>query len=190
MNKAIFLDRDGTINVEKHYLHKIEDFEFLPGVIEALKLLQFAGYILIIVTNQSGIGRGYYTEEDFNVLNDWMLNTLKQKQINVSKVYFCPHLPNAKIERYRVNCTCRKPFLGMYDQAIEDFNIDVSKSWAVGDKIRDCAICEKYGCRGYLIADNEKADVINKVKNHEIKNVNYAIDLLECAKLIITNPEV
>lgn len=190
MNKAVFLDRDGTINVEKRYLHKIEDFEFLPGVIEALKLLQSAGYILIIVTNQSGIGRGYYTEADFNLLNDWMLNTLKQEQINVSKVYYCPHLPNAKIERYRVNCTCRKPSLGMYDQAIEDFNIDVSKSWAIGDKIRDCAICEKYGCRGYLISNNEKADVINKVKNHEIKNVSYAIDLLECAKYIIINPEV
>ena len=77
MKKALFLDRDGTINVEKNYLYKIDDFEFLPGVVEALRLAQDAGFILLIITNQSGIARGYYQEEDFHTLNRWMLNTLK-----------------------------------------------------------------------------------------------------------------
>ena len=138
--KAIFLDRDGTINVEKDYLYRIEDFEFLPRVIDALKLLQSAGYLLIIITNQSGIARGYYKESDYEKLNAWMLKELKQKGINISAVYHCPHHPNAKIDKYRVNCSCRKPNKGLFEKAINDFNIDLSLSYSIGDKIRDCAI--------------------------------------------------
>ena len=88
MNKAIFLDRDGTINVEKHYLYKKEDFEFLPGVVDALKKLQQAGFILIVITNQSGIGRGYYTEADFQILNSWMMDTLKKYGVFITDVYY------------------------------------------------------------------------------------------------------
>ena len=185
MNKAVFLDRDGTINVEKNYLHKIEDFEFLPGVIEGLSLLNNAGYKLIIVTNQSGIGRGYYTENDFITLNNWMLDELKSNGIIISKVYYCPHLPDAKIEKYRMDCECRKPKLGMYHQAIRDFDIDLSQSFVIGDKIRDCAICEQTDCRGFLIANNEKSEIIEDVKNGKYKRVNYQSCLLDCAKYII-----
>jgi D-glycero-D-manno-heptose 1,7-bisphosphate phosphatase len=186
MNKAVFLDRDGTINVEKHYLYKIEDFEFLPGVIQGLKLLQDAGYLLIIVTNQSGIGRGYYKKEDFLKLNQWMLDTLNRNGVNITKFYYCPHLPDAQIEEYRKDCECRKPKLGMYYMAIKEFNIDVSRSYTVGDKIRDCAICEKTVCKGYLIANNEKEGIIRKVKNGKVKGIQYAYSLLECAKMIVS----
>lgn len=179
------MDRDGTINVEKYYLYKTVDFEFLPGVIEGLKLLQGAGYHLIIITNQSGIGRGYYLEEDFIALNDWMIKELEKDGIYISKTYYCPHLPDAKIEKYRKCCTCRKPALGMYDQAIREFNIDLSQSYAIGDKIRDCSICEGTKCRGYLIADNEEENVILKVKTGRYLNIKYALDLLEAAKQII-----
>ena len=182
--KAVFLDRDGTINVEKHYLHKIEEFEFLPGVIDGLRILQDLGFLLIIITNQSGIGRGYYTENDFEVLNSWMLITLQKHGIKIAKVYYCPHLSDAKIDKYKVVCTCRKPLLGMYEQAICDFNIDIVHSWAIGDKIRDCAICEKYDCKGFLVAENENPKVISKVKAKQMKNVDYALDLLESAKVI------
>lgn len=185
MNKAVFLDRDGTINVEKHYLHKTEDFEFLPGVIEGLKMLQDAGYLLVIVTNQSGIGRGYYSEEDFLNLNRWMLEKLHSKGVNITKVYYCPHLPDATVEKYRVDCECRKPKLGMYLQAMRDLNIDFGESYAIGDKIRDCAICVRSNCKGFLIADNEKTDVIKNVVEGHYKNVSYAKDLLECAKRIV-----
>lgn len=185
MNKAVFLDRDGTINVEKHYLHKIEDFEFMPGVIEGLKMLQDAGYLLVIVTNQSGIGRGYYSERDFLNLNRWMLETLHSKGVNINKVYYCPHLPDATVEKYRVDCECRKPKLGMYFQAMRDLDIDFGESYAIGDKIRDCAICASSNCKGFLIADKEKADVIKDVIEGHYKNVSYAKDLLECAKRIV-----
>lgn len=185
MNKAVFLDRDGTINVEKHYLHRIEDFEFLPGVVEGLKMLQDAGYLLVIITNQSGIGRGYYTEEDFHKLNEWMLQTLKDKGVEIAKVYYCPHLPDAKVVAYRKDCECRKPKLGMYEQAIKDLEITLEGSYAIGDKIRDCAICSSTPCKGFLIADREKPEIIQEVKMHRYNNVSYAFDLEAAAKLIV-----
>lgn len=185
MNKAIFLDRDGTINVEKHYLYRIEDFEFLSGVIDALKHLQRAGYLLIVITNQSGIGRGYYTEEDFQKLNDWMVNTLKEQGVIISDVYYCPHLPDAEVEAYHKDCECRKPKLGMYRQAIIDHDIDLSQSYAIGDKIRDCAICKTTECRGFLIGYNEKPEIIKEVQQGKYKGTAYAKNLLECAKGII-----
>lgn len=185
MNKAIFLDRDGTINVEKHYIYKTEDFEFLPGVLEGLKLLQNAGYLLIIITNQSGIGRGYYSEEDFLTLNKWMLRKFEENSIHISKVYYCPHSPNAQLEKYRVMCTCRKPALGMFRKAIREFDIDLAQSWAIGDKIRDCVICDKSPCKGFLIGQNEKENIIAEVMRGKQKNKQYARDLREAVKRIL-----
>ena len=185
MNKAIFLDRDGTINVEKHYLYKIEDFEFLPGVIEALKKLQEAGYLLIIITNQSGIGRGYYSEKDFEKINNWMIANLKDQGVTISAVYYCPHLPDAIIPQYRKQCNCRKPQLGLFKKAIKDFNIDLGQSYAIGDKIRDCAISEHSSCKGFLIGNNEKPEIVKDLKLGRKCNIFYANDLLTCASQII-----
>ena len=181
MNKAIFLDRDGTINVEKNYLYRIEDFEFLPGVIDALKLLQTAGFLLIIITNQSGIARGYYTVDDFQKLNNWMLKELKDRGVVINDVYFCPHLPNAAIEQYKVDCDCRKPKLGLFKKAIIEHNIDLNASFSIGDKIRDLSICKSTACRGFLVGNNESISIIEDVKYHRIKNVSYENNLLACA---------
>lgn len=185
MSKAIFLDRDGTINVEKHYLYRREEFEFLPGVIDALRQLRSAGYLLIVITNQSGIARGYYTEADFLKLNDWMVGTLKELGIHIADVYYCPHLPDAALEKYRRDCECRKPKLGMYRQAVLEHDIDLSQSYAIGDKIRDCAICEATDCQGFLIGHNEKSEIIANVRIGAKPSIRYAEDLLECAKIII-----
>lgn len=185
MNKAIFLDRDGTINVEKHYLYRIQDFEFLPGVVDAMRQLQRAGYLLIVVTNQSGIGRGYYTEEDFRKLNKWMVEYLNKQEVCISDVYYCPHLPDAAIQKYRMDCECRKPKLGMYYKAVKDHNIDLSKSYAIGDKIRDCAICKTTECKGYLIGNNEKPEIIAEVIQGNYERICYAKDLCKCVSLII-----
>lgn len=184
-NKAAFLDRDGTINVEKNYLYRVTDFEFLPKVKSSLKKLQEAGYLLIIVTNQSGIGRGYYTEEDFQVLNEWMISSFQQDGIDISKVYYCPHLPDATMEAYRMKCSCRKPALGMYERAMLEFDIDMEASIAVGDKIRDCAVCERYNCRGFLIGNNEKQEIIKAVVEGKYKNVEYAENLHEAVNKAI-----
>jgi len=134
-NKAVFLDRDGVINIEKNYLYKIEDFEFIDGVFNSLIYLQNLDYKLFIITNQSGIGRGYYTQEDFNKLTSWMLEQFEEKKIKISQVEFCPHTP-------QVNCNCRKPKSGMVDNILKNHNINLQNSWLIGDKKSDI-LCAK-----------------------------------------------
>ena len=174
MKKAVFLDRDGTINIEKNYLYRIDDFEFLPGVIGGLKKLQDIGFLLIVITNQSGIARGYYTEEQYLILNEWMVQQLEKEGIKITESYYCPHHPDAKIREYGIDCECRKPKLGMYYEAIKKWNIDIDNSFCIGDKIRDCAICNTTSCKGILIGKNEEIDIINDVKSDKVKNVQYA----------------
>ena len=171
--------------LKKKYLYKIEDFEFLPGVISALKMLQEAGYFLIIITNQSGIARGYYTEEDYSILNDWMIKELKKQGINITAVYYCPHHPRAKIEKYKKDCDCRKPKLGMYEQAVEDFGLNLDDCFAIGDNPRDCAICKSTACRGYLIVTNDKEEKIEAVKSKKYNRVKCAADLYAAATDIL-----
>lgn len=130
MLKALFLDRDGVINYDKGYVHKKEDFEFIEGIFNFLRHFQEKGFKLFIITNQSGIGRGYYTEKDFYILTDWMKKELLKEKININKVKYCPHTP---IDR----CVCRKPNIGMLEELIRDYNIDNSNSWLIGDKKSD-----------------------------------------------------
>ena len=151
MKKAIFLDRDGTINVEKEYLHRIEDFEFEEGAIEALKIFQKLGYTLIVVTNQSGIARGYYTEEDLKKLNGYMVEELKKNGVEIAKCYYCPHHIEKGIGKYKVNCQCRKPNPGMLLKGIEEFHVDVQNSYMVGDRMSDLKAGEAAGVKPILV---------------------------------------
>ena len=187
--KAVFLDRDGTINKDNGYVYQIEEFEILPGVIEGLHLLQDAGYLLIVVTNQSGIARGYYTEQDFRILTGWMMERFKTMGIQIAEVYYCPHLPNAPIPMYRKTCRCRKPGTGLYERAVKEFHIDLSKSYAIGDKIRDCSICEKTDCRGFLTGTKEESKVIEAVREGKYRHVQYEEDLYACAPRICEEGE-
>lgn len=132
MNKALFLDRDGVINIEKEYLYKIEDFEFIEGVFDTCKYFQDRGYLLIIITNQAGIARGKYTENDFDRLNQWMIQQFTHSEILISQVYHCSHHP-----KYTGSCDCRKPNPGMLIQAQKKFNLDLSQCILVGDKEGD-----------------------------------------------------
>ncbi len=185
MNKAIFLDRDGTINVEKNYLSNIDDFEFIDGVREALFLLQNAGFLLIIITNQSGIARNYYTEKDLIKINDYMMSELEKSGIHISKVFYCPHHPKAINAKYRKDCACRKPGIALFNKAVQDFDIDLNYSFAIGDKIRDCSICKITHCKGYLIGNNEEDRIVADVKNGKYANVFWSPTILECAKMIV-----
>ena len=132
MNKALFLDRDGVINIEKDYLYKIEDFEFIDGIIDLCIYYQNLGFIIIVVTNQSGISRGYYTEDNFFKLTSWMVNEFSSHGVNIQRVYHCPHHPDISGA-----CTCRKPNSGMLFNASKDFDIDLRNSILIGDKERD-----------------------------------------------------
>ncbi len=135
MTKAVFLDRDGVINIEKNYLYKIEDFEFIDGVFDALLYLQNNGYLLFVITNQSGIGRGYYTQNDFDKLTLWMVEKFKEKNIQIQEVQCCPHNPTD-------NCQCRKPKTLMIDNILKNHSIDLENSWLIGDKSSDI-LCGK-----------------------------------------------
>jgi len=139
-NKALFLDRDGTINTEKHYVYKKEDIVFLPGIFELLKKYLNDGYLIFIISNQSGIARGFYSEEDYSKLTSWMLNEFELKGIHITKVYHCPHHPTITGP-----CNCRKPKPGLILQAIEEFNINPEASVLIGDKKSDILAGENAG---------------------------------------------
>ena len=138
MTSAVFLDRDGVINVDHGYVSTWEQFEFLPGVPEALRELQDAGYLLVVVSNQSGIGRGYYNEADVESLNQTIAQHLDSTVgVTVSGFYHCPHHPTEAEGEFRRQCDCRKPAPGMIRQAVLDHGIDVKTSLLVGDKDSD-----------------------------------------------------
>ena len=131
-NKALFLDRDGTINKEKNYVYKIEDFEFIEGIFELVRSYEQRGFLIIVITNQAGIARGFYTEAEYEELTRWMINKFREKGIRITKVYHCPHHPD-----YTGKCSCRKPEPGMILQAIDEFNINPEESVLIGDKKSD-----------------------------------------------------
>ncbi|WP_324284276.1 D-glycero-beta-D-manno-heptose 1,7-bisphosphate 7-phosphatase [Fusobacterium polymorphum] len=163
MKKAIFLDRDGTINVEKDYIYKSEDLVFEEGTIEALKTFKNLGYILIVISNQSGIARGYFTEEDLNIFNNNMNEILKKNGIEITEFYCCPHHPDG-IGEYKKVCECRKPNNKMIEDAIKKYNIDREKSYMIGDKTSDIGAGLKSNLKtvlvktGYGLKDMEKID--------------------------------
>ena len=136
--KALFLDRDGIINIDYGHVHKIEDFKFTNFIFDICKKYQKEGYILVVITNQAGIGKGLYQEEDAIKLNEYMVNEFKKNGITIEKVYYCPHKPED-------NCNCRKPKPGMFLQAIKDLNIDSKESIAIGDKISDLEAAHNAG---------------------------------------------
>jgi D-glycero-D-manno-heptose 1,7-bisphosphate phosphatase len=136
-SKALFLDRDGVINVDKHYVWRIEDFEFLPGIFELCRTGQALGFIPIVATNQAGIGRGYYTEQDFLTLTEWMLGEFRARGIGIGCVYHCPYHPTEGIGEFRRDSPDRKPNPGMILRAKDDLGLDLSQSVLVGDKDSD-----------------------------------------------------
>ncbi len=135
--RAVFLDRDGVLNVDNGYVAQVDDFEFIEGVIEACKKLKDKGYLLVVITNQSGIARGYFSEEQFHTLTEWMDWSLADRGVDLDGIYYCPHHAEKGQGEYKVDCDCRKPKPGMLLSAIEDLGIDPSQSILVGDKASD-----------------------------------------------------
>lgn len=146
--KAVFFDRDGTLNVDIHYLHRPEDFIWIPGAKEAIKYVNDKGCLAILVTNQSGVARGYYPEEDVKTVYNWMNAELAGIGAHLDALYYCPHHPEAKLPAYRKVCSCRKPATGMIDRACARYQIDRSKSYFVGDSDGDMECAERAGLTG------------------------------------------
>ena len=142
MNKAIFFDRDGVLNVEVGYLHEVEKFQWIDGAHEAIKLCNDNKILAIVVTNQSGVARGFYTENDVKKIHAFMQDDLKKIGAHIDAFYYCPHHPEGIIDAYKKNCECRKPKAGMILQACSDFNIDKKISILIGDGKRDIESAE------------------------------------------------
>lgn len=150
-NRAVFLDRDGTLIKDKRYAFAPGEIEFLPGVIDGLKKLRDAGFLLIVITNQSGVARGYFTEDDVKAFHTALLKRLARSGVLLDAVYYCPHYLHGTVKKYAVDCSCRKPKTGLFYAAADDHAIDLSSSYAVGDSQRDCSICLETQCRGCVI---------------------------------------
>jgi D-glycero-D-manno-heptose 1,7-bisphosphate phosphatase len=150
--QALFLDRDGVVNVEKNYLHKIEDFELMDGIVDVCHRYQEQGYLIIIVTNQSGISRGYYTEKDFALLSEWMVEHFKEFGITITHIYHCPH--HESIDGV---CECRKPEPGMFLSAQKEYELDMASSIMIGDNERDIEAALKAGVGTNILLSSEAA---------------------------------
>jgi len=150
MKRAVFIDRDGTINEEKDYLYRADEFTFIPGAPEAIRLLNEAGFLVIVVTNQSGVARGYYTEEDVHLLHRHIAAQLEQVGARVDAWSYCPHHPAGR-GSYALPCRCRKPLPGMLLEAAGRFEIDLQFSVMIGDKLVDVEAGRAAGCRPILV---------------------------------------
>ncbi|MDD2853260.1 MAG: D-glycero-beta-D-manno-heptose 1,7-bisphosphate 7-phosphatase [Desulfuromonadaceae bacterium] len=150
MNSAVFLDRDGTINVEKDYLYLVSDFEFIPGAPEAIRLLNDADLLVVVVTNQSGVARGYYTEEDVEQLHRHITSELAIYGAHIDAWLYCPHHPSGR-GSYSLPCNCRKPLPGMLHEAARRYDIDLEHSTMIGDKRADIEAGQSAGCNTILV---------------------------------------
>ena len=161
MKPAFFFDRDGVINVDHGYVSRAEDFEFMPGIFPVLRALAERGFRLVIVTNQSGIGRGYYGVADFHALTDWMLQRFSDEGVHIDAVYHCPHAPDEQ-------CSCRKPEPEMFFQAEKELGINLSSSWMIGDKESDmqAALAAGIPCRVLL------GTVTSSLCTHRVQSID------------------
>lgn len=178
---AVFLDRDGTINIEKNYLHRIDDFEFIPGAIEAIKQLQSAGYLVIVVTNQSGIARGYFSEENVNRLHEHIQQELMNNGSRIDAFYVCPHHPEAFVDNLRRDCECRKGSPGMLLRAAEEHDIDLKRSFMIGDKLADIEAGQRAGCQAILVLTGYGRET---AQTHLLPQVKKCIDICDASDYI------
>jgi len=151
MRRAVFLDRDGTLIRNHHYGCNPDRIQLLDGVVEGLRLLQGEGYLLIVVTNQSGIARGFFTEDQLEVMHRRMAELLRRRGVHLSAFYHCPHHPDGVVPAYSVACGCRKPRPGLVLRACSDFKIDPASSWFIGDILDDVEAGKRAGCRSILL---------------------------------------
>lgn len=169
MQKVVFLDRDGTINIDYGYVHTSDKFVVIEGAEEAMRIFVEAGYKLIVISNQSGIGRGYFSEDEYLSFQSYIECYFKEKGIKIEASYYCPHIG-------KDNCNCRKPKTGLFYKAAAEHDIDWNESIAIGDRYRDLAICDEKGVRGFFIRGTEPENIND--------NVTSVDSLLEVAMMV------
>ena len=148
---AAFLDRDGTINVDAGYIDRLDRLELYPFAIDAIRLFRRAGYLVVVITNQAGVAQGLYGEDFVETTARFLADRAKLGDTQIDGHYYCPHSPDAVVERYRVDCECRKPKAGMARRAAEELGIDLARSVVIGDRWRDLAVAQAVGARGIMV---------------------------------------
>nr|WP_288826099.1 D-glycero-beta-D-manno-heptose 1,7-bisphosphate 7-phosphatase [uncultured Clostridium sp.] len=187
MDKIVFLDRDGTINEEVEYLHRPSDLVILPGVSAALKRLKEQGFRLVVVTNQAGVARGYYSETDVDQLHQYMNRLLAEDGAEIDRFFYCPHHPVHGIGAYKKSCHCRKPDIGMFEMAENYFQVDKSHSYMVGDKLLDTEAGHKYGVSSVLVGTGYGKELYKGLTEEQKKEAfdAYAKDMTAAAEWIL-----
>lgn len=184
LRRAAFLDRDGVINIDSEYLSRWEDFQFIPGSVEAMRLLQQAGYALVVVTNQSGIARGYYSEDDYQLLTRQMRAALQAEGVTLAGIYHCPHHPAGRLAAYAVDCDCRKPRPGLLRQAAAELGLQMDASFLVGDKLSDIQAARAAGVgRAYLVRSGHALQPAETAQADGM-----FADLAACARHLLAGP--
>lgn len=184
MKKVVFLDRDGTINKEVGYLHKKEDFEFIPRAEEAIHLLNKNGYMVVVVTNQAGVAKGLYKEEDVWSLHQYIQWKLKKSGAWIDEFFYCPYHRDGIIDAYKKDSVCRKPGTGMLDALEDKIRIDKENSWMIGDTKSDMLAGHNFGIRTILVSTGYGRETYKK---GSCQNDYYVKDILAAVKLILTD---
>jgi D-glycero-D-manno-heptose 1,7-bisphosphate phosphatase len=188
---AVFIDRDGTINEQMGYINHPSRFIILPGVPEAFKILNQAGFLAIIVSNQSGVARGYFPMELLYDIHSTMNESVNRHGGRIDGIYFCPHYPKGSVQEYAFDCDCRKPRTGLIEEARRDFEIDLSRSYMVGDHYTDLELADRAGIKGILVRTGYGTGVIEyNLPSMTTKPAYIAVDLLDAVKWVVAQEQV
>jgi D-glycero-D-manno-heptose 1,7-bisphosphate phosphatase len=184
--KALFLDRDGIINIERDYVHQAADFTFVDGIFDLCRAAGRHGFLPVVITNQSGIARGLYTEADFATLTGWMIGKFASEGVTIAKVYHCPYHPEAAIERYRCDHADRKPSPGMILRARDDLRLDLSASILIGDRLTDIEAGRRAGIPRLCLVPHESASAAIAANGETLRDVLIAHSLDEARLALFT----
>ncbi len=178
MEKCIFLDRDGVLIKDVGYLKNPDDIILMPKTIEALKDLKKSGFLLIIVTNQAGVAKGFFTVDDLDRVNKRLIKVYETNGIAIDDLYFCPHHENGTVEPYNIRCSCRKPNTEMVAKGVEKFDIDINKSFMVGDKDSDILLAKNSGLRSFYIKNSMYEHDENIIPDFYVSDLKEASDII------------
>ncbi|MGH7597990.1 MAG: D-glycero-beta-D-manno-heptose 1,7-bisphosphate 7-phosphatase [bacterium] len=189
LNRCVFLDRDGTINEEVNYLSRPDQLRLIAGAAEAIKRFEQAGLKVVIVTNQAGIARGYFSEPALQQIHLELEKMLRAQDAHIDAIYYCPHHPTAGIGVYKIDCNCRKPKPGLLERAARELNLDLNRSFIVGDKPADLQAGEAAGCRTILVRTGYGLESEKELAGGNFTPDHIADDLLEASRWIFQLPD-
>lgn len=184
-----FIDRDGTINYDAGYINDPDNFIMYPFAPQAVRMLNQSGFLVVIITNQAGIGRGFFTHDTMNMIHKKMYTTFEEQGAKIDQLFFCPHQIGSKIPQYNVDCRCRKPYTGMIEEAWSKLPIDKNRSYFIGDKYSDMETGFNAGCKTIMVKTGYgKGELLQKSMNWKRQPDSVAETLLDAVKLILKKP--